>query len=72
MVLSSDSCHAVHPEQEAVVLAGFACEEDTRCWRQRQEGQWPQQPGLSYSRGTMGSTVQYRLLPAGPRAALQP
>lgn len=28
MGVSSDSCHTAHPEQEAVVLAGSACEED--------------------------------------------
>lgn len=68
MAGSSDSCHAAHPEQEAVALAGFACEED-----------WRKESGHS-SLGYRTARALWAALrgtgcgsqPAGPRAAQAP
>lgn len=45
MVLSPDSRQAAHPEQEAVVPAGSACEEGGAGGRK----EWPQRLGLSWA-----------------------
>lgn len=70
MVLSPDSRQAAHPEQEAVVLAGSACEEGGVGGRK----EWPQRLGLSWAivqPGHYGAALHNThrpLLPAGPRS----
>lgn len=73
MVVSPDSCHAAHPEQDAavlVVLAGSAREEDDAGGRSGRSCSGYRDRLSLYSQDTMGSTAQHRLLqPAGSSAA---
>lgn len=70
MVLSPDSWQVAHPEQEAVVPAGSACEEGGAGGRK----EWPQRLGLSWAivqpghYGAALSSAHWLLQPAGPRS----
>lgn len=70
MVLSPDSRQAAHPEQEAVVLAGSACEEGGAGGRK----EWPQRLRLSWAIVQLGHygaalhNTHQLLLPGGPRS----
>lgn len=71
MVLSSDSSHAAHPEQEAVVLAGFACEEDGAGGRRVATAAWAiAQPGHHEAAlHNTGCCLQVQVLCASPGVA---